>query len=1001
MFIKKLILFLLFVIQVFLLKSQSPYLKNRSIKDGLPTCETYHIFQDSKAYIWIATDFGVSRYDGYIFQGFDCSHGLPDNTVLEIYEDYKGKIWFIPFSSQLSYFYNDSIYIFKHNSKLREQIKYIYKPPPKQSFFIDSLDNIYYSQNFYEAFKIAADGKIEKFNCDTSDETELIYVKKGCGAFGLCSESSESNRTKIIYDDTSVIIENHNCPTDLIRSVIIDNKGDIIFYRRSNIIYKVSGNKIIKKHQLKYTPAWISVDSENNLWIGTVKNGVFCYKNANPDTKPVYHLLDNSSVTSVLEDREGGYWFSTTDNGIYHMPAADIKILRKGKQLKSSDIQCISGKKNQLFVGTVISQFNYLYNKLLFKDAGIVEFPVGVSRALLYYEKKDALYFCYHIGKQGVICKLDKNGLHKLPVIVDGKINCNIKLRALCMNPGKDGIIWVGDHKGIYKIKNDTVIVDNKSFKLNLRVNALLQNNSNNLYIAAKTGLYKYRLNNYEYDSLIYLGDGNKLFQRRVDDLLWIAKDSSLWTATRGAGIIISKNDKVVQVIDKYKGLTSNFITALYLENENTVWAGTNYGLNRIEIIGNFEKQFKIQTYTIGLASYKINDIYVYCNNVYLATNSGLTVFNNKEILPNTVEPPTYITNVSIAGKDTLVKEHYDLPYNLNSLNISFVGLSFKKSGKLTYKYKLVKNGRPVKWMTTTNTNVSYPFLPHGNYEFSVYTLNEDNYRSRETAKVSFTIKPPFRQTLWFVLIIILFIALLVFTILFIIYRIKLKEMKKRVKLEKRMNDYLSQALQKQMNPHFIFNSLNSIQSFIIKNDKVNSSLYLSKFSGLMRLVLENSRRHLVTLESEIESLRLYIDLEMLRFEKSLRCEFIIDENLQTSKCLVPPMIIQPFVENAILHGLTPKDENGVLLINFGFTEEGIICFIEDNGIGRQKAKEIKASRISKTKSLGSKLTFLRINLINSLNTWKLQAEYEDIYNDEGLPEGTRVKIKFPEIRQF
>ena len=224
------------------------------------------------------------------------------------------------------------------------------------------------------------------------------------------------------------------------------------------------------------------------------------------------------------------------------------------------------------------------------------------------------------------------------------------------------------------------------------------------------------------------------------------------------------------------------------------------------------------------------------------------------------------------------------------------------------------------------------------------------------------------------------------------------RAIKNRHNLEKNLNLYMQKALSQQMNPHFIFNTLNSIQFFLLNNDKIASSKYLSKFARLMRLTLDNSQKSVIPLSDEIESLKLYIELEILRFENKFTFDLQIESIPDFELINLPPLILQPFVENAIWHGLMHREniEGGILLVKFHSHNNVLVCTIEDNGIGRIKAKEIRQSKKPDHVSWGTKITESRISLINELHKSKLNINYTDLNDDNNVPIGTRVEIEFP-----
>ena len=239
-----------------------------------------------------------------------------------------------------------------------------------------------------------------------------------------------------------------------------------------------------------------------------------------------------------------------------------------------------------------------------------------------------------------------------------------------------------------------------------------------------------------------------------------------------------------------------------------------------------------------------------------------------------------------------------------------------------------------------------------------------------------------------------LLLMLILFITFYFVYRNR--ENKKKSRLLQELNNYMQKAFSQQMNPHFIFNSLNSVQLYIGKNDKQACYNYLDMFSDLMRKMLNNFQHETVPLAEELEALKLYIELEILRFKNKFSYLLDIDENINIHEYKIPPMLFQPFVENAILHGLNHKEGEGLLQIQLSLKNGLIHCVIEDNGIGREKAGEIKKSRKSHSKSLGIEITRKRLDLINRLKKINMHLEFEDLKTPEGKPAGTKVMLFFP-----
>jgi LytS/YehU family sensor histidine kinase len=220
---------------------------------------------------------------------------------------------------------------------------------------------------------------------------------------------------------------------------------------------------------------------------------------------------------------------------------------------------------------------------------------------------------------------------------------------------------------------------------------------------------------------------------------------------------------------------------------------------------------------------------------------------------------------------------------------------------------------------------------------------------------------------------------------------------KRRISEMNRKISEITQAnLRQQMNPHFIFNTLNSIQYYMYQHDKLATNNYLTKFSSLMRKVLENSQHTSVPLRDELDALKLYLELEMIRFTDKFEYQIRVDEEIDTLLYKVPTMLIQPYVENSITHGLIPAERKGIVKIDLKLDSSFILCTIEDNGIGREASMDKNQKGENRHNSLGTQIISSRLDLVNALYGTSLKTVYTDLRSETGEPAGTRVEIQIP-----
>lgn len=326
------------------------------------------------------------------------------------------------------------------------------------------------------------------------------------------------------------------------------------------------------------------------------------------------------------------------------------------------------------------------------------------------------------------------------------------------------------------------------------------------------------------------------------------------------------------------------------------------------------------------------------------------------------------------------------------SFEYSCVDFSYQRHHE--FAYRLV--GWDADWISSgTRRYASYTNIPGGEYVFEVRAMNPEGVWG-PVARVPILVKIPYYKTAWFISLMVLGLTGLVYGG----YRYRIQDIRKTERLKAEFNQQIAdtrmEALRAQMNPHFIFNSLNSINRYIIRNDVKTSSLYLTRFARLIRLVLDHSKHRLISLSGELEALKIYLDLEAFRFEKKFEYEIQTAGDVNPEEILVPPLIIQPYVENAIWHGLLHKEGDGKLSIRIARHGDILRVEVEDNGIGREKAREFKSRNAPTRESVGLKLTEERLQLSAGENSTPLSPEIIDLYDENGQACGTRVIIPIP-----
>ena len=513
--------------------------------------------------------------------------------------------------------------------------------------------------------------------------------------------------------------------------------------------------------------------------------------------------------------------------------------------------------------------------------------------------------------------------------------------------------------------------------------------------LGTRDGFYSYTS-----DTIVPL---NKETKKRVRLIDYFNSSKTLVYSIWGEGITLeNKKGQKIRLSVK-DGLVSNTINTMYMDENEILWLGTNKGINTIyldSITNTFKISIVSQT-SNSLSSPNILQIYYSDSILYLGTDLGFDVVDfklNKEI--HEAEIPFHLDSLEI-NNIAYTEKNYPiiLRYDSNNITFHFTAIAFNKLGNVRYRYKL--EGLSNEWEYTRERRVSFLQLSPNEYQFYLEVQDEYGNWIALNEQLSFTIEKPYWETWWFRLIIIGIIGYIIYY-----YISNLKKERTFLKLEKdlledkqilsgELNESRQKALSAQLNPHFVFNSLNSIQNFILTRRTELSSDYLSMFSKLMRFVFENSKKLYVPLSDEVEALRLYLELEQVRHNHKFEYKINTDR-VSKDQIYMPSLLVQPIIENAIWHGLLHKKEDDkVLEVNFTSDTEYLYIDVIDNGVGRGSSKP-RPKLIKKQKSSGVELTQQRLSLLTQSSGLKTDFKVVDLFDDHGNPSGTLVKITIP-----
>lgn len=933
-----------------------------TIKDGLASSTVYCIAQDKEGFMWFATETGVSRFDGTQFKNFTSKDGLPDNTIINIFSDSRGRVWMIPFKSSICYYYNGKIYNQQNDSTLKKI----------------QLTEIVGSIVENKSADIILKDRSCLYQITSQNEVKRISWNEVCSAVTKMS-IGDSGYFYILCSDTAYKYDTRKFQFQKkFRSLYAGSELAILhdrFFCWMESLYTLHVQSSLYGLDFTY-----KVPPVNSLY--RINDSTICINTTNGtlilnilQRAIIHHFLPSKNVSRNYTDSEGSTWFSTFNDGIYRLNSEKIRNIKNtvtpDKHLTVFDLQ-----KNgpTLLVG---SDKGYLEANLdnasqpvsLYRNRNMpLHHPVislkqrGNMLAISSVQQiflKTAASKIHASGSVSAIKEIDfKNDQELVAATASGLYLLSIPdLQSQCT-------IWVG--------RTTTLLCRNDS-----------------VYFGTLHGLYLLKPDK----SVFYFGDSSTALRNRISAIKE-GSDGIIWVATDDGGILGMKNNRIIWHFTQDNGLSSNICRSIATDN-NSIWVGTDKGLNKVDLTTG---RPTVSHYTTadGLSSDMINTILLDGNTIYAGTPDGISYFD-KNLAPASAPCFLKLNGININGVDASNKEVLTLEYGNNNIKLAYIGISYRANGNILYSYRLT--GLDTTWKTTTQTSLEFISLPPGEYNLEVFALNKFKVKSN-TITVKLIINAPYWQTSWFILLIagiIIFITWLVITKRNKI--IRKKEIAERI-VEQRLQELEQKALRAQMNPHFIFNSLSSVQTFILDNDADSANQYLNNFARLIRQTLDNSFKSVISVAHEINYLSTYLSLEQMRTTDRFQYALQVDDKIVTTDTFIPAMILQPFVENAIRHGIQNKEiADGRIEISFSQNDQLINCTIIDNGVGRRNAQVLKTAQHIEYQSRGIQLTQERIEIMNMNLETPIVVDITDVTDAVGNVAGTKVDIQFPLIR--
>lgn len=966
------------------LQAQIPGMKAYTQLDGYPGTVGYVMYQDEKGFIWIGTDNGAVAFDGKRFKVIDDRLGLVDKEILVAAPVKGGRVVCVPLLNNLSYYENGKVITALQDKQLRLQhnktLNHAYRDMVSGDVWVSDNSN--------------TSGQLLRISSDTI-VAEQVAVKQAFYVLGVVNgdiylQISERDAEVFgIYDlekkqfDTLLVKTSRSTwgyLTDdgryMVVNSVLENTIEAFEIKRGVGAQKLWTQQLHKKVKQ------IIIDINYHLWITYESGGVDYYDKVNTNNllAPLFFLND-ITINHVFTDRENNTWFTTKDKGLLFISERhwDNALLVKQRQLPDEFPLTICGdEQGRVYIGykkPLIAVMDNGHTDI--KQLPSADFGEGV-RVLKNYKHTlcaagNSMYF-FNTNTAGLSLNsvnlvnrsikdfhvLDKN---RILVATHGEVllvDPNAKITELngaeffrgratkvCALPGQMAL--VGTPNGLYIQKG----MQGKIFKINdplLReVHITEIAPATNGYVLIGTsvkGLYSYHISS---------------------------------GSTRQIGI------------GKMPG--TSYIRQIFFQNDSICWLATDRGVFRIVFNADLhEKELENYTFFDGLPSSNTTGVYVESDTLYVCTAAGIGILPLRPMKSHTVIPPVaWITTVRVGEEVWHFPSSLTLSHLQNDIQISLSAIAYESMGNVKYLYRL--EGLSDKWIETESPDIGFSGLSPGEYRLMVKVVNFKGIISDKEQVVFITITPALWQTVWFKWAVGILSGGLVFLLIFRIVVSEKNRQYHKIQQKRRLAELELEAIKAQINPHFIYNCLNSIQYFSYKNDYEPVNRYLDIFAKLIRQTMQFSQETFITLKEETDYLDNYLKLEKIRFKEKLNYQIKVEEGLAPTT-LVPAMLVQPYIENALKHGIARLDHTGEVWVSISETDKGWLQIqVEDNGPGI-----IQPSDNGKGK-MGMRLAGSRAETYNQLFGMDIRVSVRQLKaGNNGLVKGTLVQLLIPPI---
>jgi len=915
------------------------------------------VIQDKQQNFWFATNEGIYKYNFYTYQKISCDKAK-SNSMFNFVINNEGVIYCHNLNNQVFQINENQCTLFYELKKEEISADISLAVADDDNLVIGARKIIVLNKNR---------AKLKAHNLNNRYLGPAYKTKNGEVLFHISNAGFVVTYSKGVFSEHKLSYSINDWKS----------RGVLKFFSIGRSIYAID---LKNKTTFKYDPLKITLEAlpqnpifkrtgsvriyetGNEIWIAGSLPGVTLIKDTVLLSDTTIYYKDHF-ISDVFKDKEGNLILSTFDKGI--LVIRDIKMPDVINSFRDDPITSLFEDEQLGLVlgsskGMVINYNNGKFNVINSTGKRPIEGIYGDARSGLIIF--DNVGIKAYNKKTKEVIKLAESSLKDAVVVSEDQF-------------------YLGTNNGIIKItlkKNNKVNTEWLK-DCNARIYSLEYDHKKQmLYAATANGLLSI-------DSLRAV----KSLKHKNEDIfsksLYFHK-GKLYVTTSKTGILVIENNTVIDIIlPEVSGITEE-VSKLMIYN-NSIFARSSNGFFQFNFNGKLQRSLQP---AFGFSSHRVIDFVFQKDQLWVTHSGGVQQIDLEYKEQQQVKPAIQLNKIYVNDQAVGITNNSVFASDERKIQFSVSAPTLRNRETIHYYYKLL--GYETKWNINNYTanQITYNALAPGNYTFLVKLEDQNNF-SKEIS-YSFTISEPFYNRWWFIVCLVsLFVVLVLF-----IYRWQLNIQKKKSDQINELNASKLIAIQSQMNPHFIFNALNSIQDLVLKGDVEHSYSYITTFSNLVRRTLNYSEKDLIDFEQEIKLLELYLSLEKLRFKKELN--FTINKN-NIEDIMLPPLLIQPFIENALIHGLLHKEGEKNLKITFELKEK-LVCTIEDNGIGREKAKAIKLRQRSEHESFSGKAIHKRFEILSKVFEGNFGYTYEDLYeNNEAV--GTKVILNIPIRRKF